>query len=141
MVVLQGDVFIEQSGNADAEHVGSRSVPQWRCRVHCFVSHGQSTYGTGNLYFCFFHTILEALGSFCVSSQGDYELAAEILRSAEERFPENTQHAHVWILCQQLQNFTKALHHGKHDAAQNAIANMAAIDELQAAYWSVPFEH
>ena len=69
--------------------------------------------------------------------QGDYDLAQEILSSAEDRFPVNTQHAHIWMLSQQHHRFVKALHHGKLDAAEKAIISMSAISHLEASYWYV----
>ncbi|XP_067002288.2 anaphase-promoting complex subunit 5 isoform X2 [Anabrus simplex] len=63
-----------------------------------------------------------------LAEQGEYHLASRILYNAQERFPHEPM-AHSWIFSQQLLCFTEAIHNGKWQDAEQAIAHLAAIDK------------
>jgi len=68
------------------------------------------------------------------ADQGHYSLAHNLLASARQRFPSDSQHGSIWILCEQRIQFTRALRQGKLSLAQTAVNSIAAINAQEAAY-------
>ncbi len=66
--------------------------------------------------------------------QGLYGLAEDILGSAKQRFPPSSQHAHLWMTCEQTHVFERAILQNKHQDAEQALVHMAAVNELEAKY-------
>nr|CAD7459333.1 unnamed protein product [Timema tahoe] len=65
-----------------------------------------------------------------LTEQGDYEHAATVLQHARERFPHEPL-SHWWMFSEQVLNFTRAIHHGKWQDAEQAITKMAAINKWE----------
>lgn len=62
--------------------------------------------------------------------QGEFHFATVVLLNARERFPHEPI-SHAWMFCEQILNFTKALHHGKWQEAEQAVARLAAINKWE----------
>jgi hypothetical protein len=61
-------------------------------------------------------------------------IAMEILESCKRRFPNPSQLAKIWMLAEQTMLFETAMHHGKWSMAEQAILNMAAVNNIEAKY-------
>ncbi|XP_064650104.1 anaphase-promoting complex subunit 5-like isoform X2 [Lineus longissimus] len=66
--------------------------------------------------------------------EGHTSIAMEILESCKRRFPNPSQHAKIWMLAEQTMLFETAMHHGKWSQAEQAILNMAAVNNIEAKY-------
>ena len=66
--------------------------------------------------------------------QGVYGMASDILSSAKQRFPVNTQHSHLWMLYEQELNFEKAVLGCKLSSAEQAVIHMAAVNDMESRY-------
>ncbi|XP_063966516.1 anaphase-promoting complex subunit 5-like [Lytechinus pictus] len=64
------------------------------------------------------------------ADRGQYSIAADILKFAKTRFPPSTSHAKIWQECEHEIAFQRALFHMDWVAAQEAINNLAAIDNI-----------
>ncbi|PNF24685.1 hypothetical protein B7P43_G17552 [Cryptotermes secundus] len=62
--------------------------------------------------------------------QGEFHFATVLLLNARERFPHEPV-SHAWMFSEQILNFTKALHHGKWQEAEQAVARLAAINKWE----------
>lgn len=64
--------------------------------------------------------------------QGMIKIALVILKSAKERFPANTAHAHIWMATEQEMKFTLAIHACKWSDAEIALANLRSVNKMEA---------
>ena len=67
-------------------------------------------------------------------TQGEYDLALDILGSAKRRFPSNTHHSPLWMVYEQQLSFMRALLRGDWAACELAIDNMASVNDLESCY-------
>eukprot|EP00057_Strongylocentrotus_purpuratus_P021042 XP_011675516.1 PREDICTED: anaphase-promoting complex subunit 5 isoform X2 [Strongylocentrotus purpuratus] len=77
--------------------------------------------------------------SFCLAvcnqarqqaDRGQFSIATDILKFAKTRFPPMTSHAKIWQHCEHEIAFQRALFHMDWASAQEAINNLAAIDDV-----------
>lgn len=66
------------------------------------------------------------------SDQGYYNAALEIINTAKQRFPSHTQHAHIWMSCEQEIQFDKTLLNRNWTAAEQAVNNLRGLDQDEA---------
>ena len=64
--------------------------------------------------------------------QGNYSAAFDIISSAKQRFPKHTQHAHVWMICEQQLLFDRAILNRKFGQAETNVTNIRALNEEEA---------
>ncbi|GLG92673.1 Anaphase-promoting complex subunit 5 [Gryllus bimaculatus] len=62
--------------------------------------------------------------------QGEYHIASLIIGYARECFPHEPT-SHSWIFSGEILNFTEAMHNGKWQEAEQAIAQLVAIDRWE----------
>ncbi|XP_022084224.1 anaphase-promoting complex subunit 5-like [Acanthaster planci] len=69
--------------------------------------------------------------------QGMYTASGDLLRLAKERFPTPSKHAKIWMECEQELSFDRAILQGKWQQAEQAVLNLASINETSALYRKV----
>ena len=69
------------------------------------------------------------------SFQGLHSMASDMLSSAKQRYPVNTQHSHLWMFHEQQLNFERNILCCKLDAAEQAVLHMTAVNDLESRYW------
>ncbi|XP_070532734.1 anaphase-promoting complex subunit 5-like [Ptychodera flava] len=68
------------------------------------------------------------------SDQGYYNAALDVINYMKKTFPSHSQHSKLWMLVEQQIAFTRSIHHAKWSAAEQAILNITALDEVEALY-------
>ncbi|CAH1785514.1 unnamed protein product [Owenia fusiformis] len=68
------------------------------------------------------------------ASQGQYTESQHILQCCKQRFPQKSQHASVWMECEQTILFDRAMHHGKYKEAEQIVLTMTALNQQEASY-------
>ncbi|XP_012878567.1 PREDICTED: anaphase-promoting complex subunit 5 isoform X1 [Dipodomys ordii] len=68
------------------------------------------------------------------SEQGCFAAAAEVLKHLKERFPPNTQHAQLWMLCDQKIQFDRAMNDGKFHLADSLVTGITALNSIEGVY-------
>lgn len=66
------------------------------------------------------------------ADDGNYSAAFDIISSAKQRFPKHTQHAHVWMICEQQLLFDRAILNRKFGQAETNVTNIRALNEEEA---------
>ncbi|XP_077987048.1 anaphase-promoting complex subunit 5-like [Glandiceps talaboti] len=68
------------------------------------------------------------------ANQGYYNTALDTINYMKKTFLNHSQHAKLWMLVEQQIAFTRSVHHAKWSAAEQAVLNMMALDEIEALY-------
>uniref|UniRef100_A0ACB8G0N7 Anaphase-promoting complex subunit 5 n=1 Tax=Sphaerodactylus townsendi TaxID=933632 RepID=A0ACB8G0N7_9SAUR len=68
------------------------------------------------------------------AEQGYFAAASEILKHLKERFPPNSQHAQLWMLCDQKIQFDRAMNDGKYHVADSLVAGITALNTTEGVY-------
>ncbi|XP_036352294.2 anaphase-promoting complex subunit 5 isoform X2 [Ochotona princeps] len=68
------------------------------------------------------------------AEQGCFAAAAEVLKHLKERFPPNTQHAQLWMLCEQKIQFDRAMNDGKYHLADSLVTGITALNSMEGVY-------
>nr|XP_056715365.1 anaphase-promoting complex subunit 5 [Euleptes europaea] len=68
------------------------------------------------------------------AEQGYFAAASEILKHLKERFPPNSQHAQLWMLCDQKIQFDRAVNDGKYHVADSLVAGITALNSTEGVY-------
>ncbi|XP_038619625.1 anaphase-promoting complex subunit 5 [Tachyglossus aculeatus] len=68
------------------------------------------------------------------AGQGCFAAASEILKHLKERFPPNSQHAQLWMLCDQKIQFDRAMNDGKYHVADSLVAGITALNSIEGVY-------
>ncbi|XP_074153972.1 anaphase-promoting complex subunit 5 isoform X1 [Sminthopsis crassicaudata] len=68
------------------------------------------------------------------AEQGCLAAASEVLEHLKERFPPNSQHAQLWMLCEQKIQFGRAMNDGKYHVADSLVTGITALNSLEGAY-------
>ncbi|XP_007936448.1 anaphase-promoting complex subunit 5 [Orycteropus afer afer] len=66
--------------------------------------------------------------------QGCFAAASEVLKHLKERFPPNSQHAQLWMLCDQKIQFDRAMNDGKYHLADSLVAGITALNSIEGVY-------
>ncbi|XP_038046121.1 anaphase-promoting complex subunit 5-like [Patiria miniata] len=69
--------------------------------------------------------------------QGMYAAAKDLIQLARDRFPAPSKHAKIWMECEQELSFSRAILQGKWQQAEQAVLNLASINESGALYRKV----
>ncbi|KAL8180133.1 UNVERIFIED_CONTAM: Anaphase-promoting complex subunit 5 [Gekko kuhli] len=68
------------------------------------------------------------------AEQGYFAASSEILKHLRERFPPNSQHAQLWMLCDQKIQFDRAVNDGKYHVADSLVAGITALHSTEGVY-------
>nr|KAF6403027.1 anaphase promoting complex subunit 5 [Molossus molossus] len=68
------------------------------------------------------------------AEQGCFAAASEVLKHLKERFPPNSQHAQLWMLCDQKIQFDRAMHDGKYHLADSLVTGITALHSIEGVY-------
>ncbi|KAK6483533.1 anaphase-promoting complex subunit 5-like [Huso huso] len=68
------------------------------------------------------------------AEQGLFAAASEILKHLRERFPPHSQHAKLWMLCDQKIQFDRAMNDGKYHMADSLVMGIAALSKTEGLY-------
>ncbi|XP_028914632.1 anaphase-promoting complex subunit 5 [Ornithorhynchus anatinus] len=68
------------------------------------------------------------------AGQGCFAAASEVLKHLKERFPPNSQHAQLWMLCDQKIQFDRAMNDGKYHVADSLVAGITALNSIEGIY-------
>ncbi|XP_021487033.1 anaphase-promoting complex subunit 5 isoform X1 [Meriones unguiculatus] len=68
------------------------------------------------------------------AEQGCFPAAAEVLKHLRERFPPNSQHAQLWMLCDQKIQFDRAMNDGKFHLADSLVTGITALNGIEGVY-------
>ncbi|KAM6156176.1 anaphase-promoting complex subunit 5 isoform 5-T5 [Rhynchocyon petersi] len=68
------------------------------------------------------------------AEQGCFAAASEVLKHLKERFPPNSQHAQLWMLCDQKIQFDRAMNDGKYHLAGSLVAGITALNSTEGVY-------
>ncbi|XP_074061687.1 anaphase-promoting complex subunit 5 isoform X2 [Macrotis lagotis] len=68
------------------------------------------------------------------AEQGCLAAATEVLEHLKERFPPNSQHAQLWMLCEQKIQFGRAMNDGKYHVADSLVTGITALNSLEGVY-------
>ncbi|MBN3285982.1 APC5 protein, partial [Polyodon spathula] len=68
------------------------------------------------------------------AEQGLFAAASEILKHLRERFPPHSQHAKLWMLCDQKIQFDRAMNDGKYHLADSLVMGIAALSKTEGLY-------
>lgn len=68
------------------------------------------------------------------AEQGLFAAASEILKHLRERFPPHSQHAKLWMLCDQKIQFDRAMNDGKYHMADSLVVGIAALSKTEGLY-------
>lgn len=63
------------------------------------------------------------------AEEGNYMLALEVINNAKQRFPPQTQHAHLWMTYEQEIMFDRSLLSLRDELASQALSGLHALDE------------
>ncbi|XP_045152651.1 anaphase-promoting complex subunit 5 [Echinops telfairi] len=74
----------------------------------------------------------ETIGQGC--KEGCFAAASEVLKHLKERFPPNSQHAQLWMLCDQKIQFDRAMNDGKYHLADSLVAGITALNSIEGVY-------
>ncbi|XP_077731669.1 anaphase-promoting complex subunit 5 isoform X2 [Canis aureus] len=66
--------------------------------------------------------------------QGCFAAASEVLKHLKERFPPNSQHAQLWMLCDQKIQFDRAMNDGKYHLADSLVTGITALNSIEGVY-------
>ena len=64
-------------------------------------------------------------------------MSLALIDEAKKRFPVQSQHSHIWMLCEQQLMFERAVLHGNWTSAEKAISNISPLDSQEARLWYV----
>ncbi|XP_042766891.1 anaphase-promoting complex subunit 5 isoform X2 [Panthera tigris] len=65
---------------------------------------------------------------------GCFAAASEVLKHLKERFPPNSQHAQLWMLCDQKIQFDRAMNDGKYHLADSLVTGITALNSIEGVY-------
>ncbi|XP_078193602.1 anaphase-promoting complex subunit 5 isoform X3 [Callithrix jacchus] len=68
------------------------------------------------------------------AEQGCFAAASEVLKHLKERFPPNSQHAQLWMLCDQKIQFDRAMNDGKYHLADSLVTGITALNGIEGVY-------
>ncbi|XP_006894717.1 PREDICTED: anaphase-promoting complex subunit 5 isoform X2 [Elephantulus edwardii] len=68
------------------------------------------------------------------AEQGCFAAASEVLKHLKDRFPPNSQHAQLWMLCDQKIQFDRAINDGKYHLADSLVAGITALNSTEGVY-------
>nr|XP_012637754.2 anaphase-promoting complex subunit 5 isoform X3 [Microcebus murinus] len=68
------------------------------------------------------------------AEQGCFAAASEVLKHLKERFPPYTQHAQLWMLCDQKIQFDRAMNDGKYHLADSLVTGITALNGIEGVY-------
>ncbi|KAB0400248.1 hypothetical protein E2I00_018257, partial [Balaenoptera physalus] len=68
------------------------------------------------------------------AEQGCFAAASEVLKHLKERFPPNSQHAQLWMLCDQKIQFDRAMNDGKYHLADSIVTGITALNSIEGVY-------
>ncbi|GAB5579021.1 anaphase-promoting complex subunit 5 [Prionailurus iriomotensis] len=68
------------------------------------------------------------------AEQGCFAAASEVLKHLKERFPPNSQHAQLWMLCDQKIQFDRAMNDGKYHLADSLVTGITALNSIEGVY-------
>ncbi|XP_004636039.1 anaphase-promoting complex subunit 5 [Octodon degus] len=68
------------------------------------------------------------------AEQGCFAAASEVLKHLKERFPPNSQHAQLWMLCDQKIQFDRAVNDGKYHLADSLVTGITALNSVEGVY-------
>ncbi|XP_036869994.2 anaphase-promoting complex subunit 5 isoform X6 [Manis javanica] len=68
------------------------------------------------------------------AEQGCFSAASEVLKHLKERFPPNSQHAQLWMLCDQKIQFDRAMNDGKYHLADLLVTGITALNSIEGVY-------
>uniref|UniRef100_A0A8I6A0N5 Anaphase-promoting complex subunit 5 n=1 Tax=Rattus norvegicus TaxID=10116 RepID=A0A8I6A0N5_RAT len=68
------------------------------------------------------------------AEQGCFAAAGEVLKHLKERFPPNSQHAQLWMLCDQKIQFDRAMNDGKFHLADSLVTGITALNGIEGVY-------
>ncbi|XP_043831065.1 anaphase-promoting complex subunit 5 [Dromiciops gliroides] len=68
------------------------------------------------------------------AEQGCLAAASEVLEHLKERFPPNSQHAQLWMLCEQKIQFGRAMNDGKYHVADSLVTGITALNSIEGVY-------
>ena len=73
--------------------------------------------------------------------QGQYSIALDLINNAKKRFPQHTQHAHIWMSCEQEILFDRTVLNRKLGIAEQSVLNLKALNRLEAElrYPKIPY--
>jgi anaphase-promoting complex subunit 5 len=65
------------------------------------------------------------------ADEGNYMLALEVINNAKQRFPPQTQHAHLWMTYEQEVMFDRSLLSHRDELASQALSSLQALDDSE----------
>ncbi|XP_001364036.1 anaphase-promoting complex subunit 5 isoform X1 [Monodelphis domestica] len=68
------------------------------------------------------------------AEQGCLAAASEVLEHLKERFPPSSQHAQLWMLCEQKIQFGRAMNDGKYHVADSLVTGITALNSIEGVY-------
>uniref|UniRef100_A0ABM0LZU0 Anaphase-promoting complex subunit 5 n=1 Tax=Saccoglossus kowalevskii TaxID=10224 RepID=A0ABM0LZU0_SACKO len=68
------------------------------------------------------------------AEQGYYNAALDVINYMKKTYPSHSQYSKLWMMVEQQISFTRAIHHAKWTAAEQAVLNIVSIDEVEALY-------
>ncbi|XP_029961421.1 anaphase-promoting complex subunit 5 [Salarias fasciatus] len=68
------------------------------------------------------------------AEQGLYSTASQIIQHLKERFPQHTQHAKLWMLCDLKIQFEKHMNEGKYNLAEPLVTAICALNKTEGLY-------
>ncbi|KAG8514963.1 Anaphase-promoting complex subunit 5, partial [Galemys pyrenaicus] len=68
------------------------------------------------------------------AEQGCFAAAAEVLKHLKGRFPPNSQHAQLWMLCDQKIQFDRAMNDGRYHLADSLVTGITALNSTEGVY-------
>lgn len=66
------------------------------------------------------------------AENGQYSIALDLINNAKKRFPQHTQHAHIWMSCEQEILFDRTVLNRKLGIAEQSVLNLKALNRLEA---------
>ena len=69
---------------------------------------------------------------FFILKQGQYTIALDLINNAKKRFPQHSQHAHIWMSCEQEVLFDRTVLNRKFGIAEQSVLNLRALNRLEA---------
>ncbi|CAN9513509.1 unnamed protein product [Ophioblennius macclurei] len=68
------------------------------------------------------------------AEQGLYGAVADIIQHLKEQFPQHTQHAKLWMLCDLKIQFEKHMNEGKYNLAEPLVTAISALNKSEGLY-------
>ncbi|XP_012586655.1 PREDICTED: anaphase-promoting complex subunit 5 [Condylura cristata] len=68
------------------------------------------------------------------AEQGCFAAASEVLQHLRDRFPPHSQHAQLWMLCDQKIQFDRAMNDGRHHVADALVTGITALSSTDGVY-------